>query len=61
MWSSPELQLASKGCICDHEGCAGAYGELEGLESKGKLIVCFLEGTDSGEAQGWGNVFVLQA
>lgn len=53
--------MASEGCICDHEGCAGAGGELEGLESEGKLIVCFLEGTDSAEAQGWGNVFVLQA
>lgn len=59
VWSSPELQLASEGCMCDHEGCAGADGKLESLESEGKLIICFLEGTDSGEAQG--NVFVLQA
>lgn len=52
MWSSPELQLACEGCICVHEGCAGADGELKGLQSEGKLIVCLLEGTDSGEAQG---------
>lgn len=55
------MQLASEGCMCDHEGCAGADGELESLESEGKLIICFLVGTDSGEAQDLGNVFVLQA
>ena len=58
----PKTAMESEGCVCGHEGCAEAVagqsgvlvqlGKLKGLESEGKLIVCFLEGTTGGEAQG---------
>lgn len=58
MWSSSDLQLASEGACVRTRAVLVQMGGLEGEDT---LIVCFLEGTDNRDAQGWGNIFVLQA